>query len=81
MEHKNILTVFVDRMKKIGIDVKLVGNYPWIYVDSINGNRVKSEDYFYGNHGFTVAFLPTRPEQKLEFLDIKRLLELIRKYK
>jgi hypothetical protein len=33
---KDKLTVFVDRMKRIGIDIKLAGNYPWIYINSIN---------------------------------------------
>ena len=56
MEDDEILTVFVNRMKKLNIDVKLGGNYPWIYIDEINGVRVKKEDYFLGDHGFTIAF-------------------------
>lgn len=69
---------FVNRMKKLGIDIKLLGNYPWIYIDEINGKRVAEK--FEGNHGFTIAFLPARKEQELYFTDIKEIFQLIRKY-
>jgi len=54
----DILEVFIKRMKKLNIDVELAGNYPWIYIDKINGKKVKEK--FQGNHGFTIAFLPIR---------------------
>jgi hypothetical protein len=69
---------FVNRMKKLGIDVKLTGNYPWIYIDSINGKRVTEK--FEANHGFTIAFLPIRENQELHFTDITEIFKLIRKY-
>ena len=72
------LKVFVDRMKKININIKLVGNYPWIYIDEINGKRVTEK--FEGNHGFTIAFLPVRADRELEFTDISEIFKLIRKY-
>ncbi len=72
------LKVFVDRMKRININVKLVGNYPWIYIDEINGKRVTEK--FEGNHGFTIAFLPVRIDRELEFTDISEIFKLIRKY-
>jgi len=72
------LTIFVNRMKRIGIDVKLVGNYPWIYIHEINGVRVTEK--FEGNHGFTIAFLPIRPDVELDFTDITEIFKLLRKY-
>ncbi len=72
------LTVFVDRMNRIGIDIKLAGNYPWIYINSINGKRVT--ETFEANHGFTVAFLPVRADKELELTDIGEIFKLIRKY-
>jgi hypothetical protein len=75
---KNILTPFIERLKKIGIEVELVGNYPWIYIDKINGKRVTER--FKGNHGFTIAFLPVRNDQEMEFTDIVEIFKLIRKY-
>lgn len=74
----DILDVFVKRMKKLNIDVELAGNYPWIYIDKINGKKVKEK--FEGNHGFTIAFLPIRKEQKTEFTDIGEIFRLVRKY-
>ena len=75
---KDKLKIFVDRMKRININVKLVGNYPWIYIDEINGKRVTEK--FEGNHGFTIAFLPVRIDRELEFTDISEIFKLIRKY-
>ena len=65
-------------MNKLGIDIKLVGNYPWIYIDEINGKRVTEK--FQGNHGFTIAFLPIRKDQEINFTDIREIFKLIRKY-
>lgn len=72
------LKVFIDRMKKININIKLVGNYPWIYIDEINGKRVTEK--FEGNHGFTIAFLPVRADRELVFTDISEIFKLIRNY-
>jgi hypothetical protein len=65
-------------MDALKIDVKLVANYPWIYIDSINGERVTEK--FYGNHGFTIAFIPVKKDQELQFTDLKEIFKLIRKY-
>lgn len=75
----NKLDIFMGRMKKIGVDIDLLGNYPWIYIDRINGKRVMEK--FEGNHGFTIAFLPIRKDQELNFTDIGEIFRLIRKYK
>jgi hypothetical protein len=75
---KDKITVFVDRMNRIGIDVKLAGNFPWIYINSINGKRVT--ETFQANHGFTIAFLPVRNDKEIEFTDITETFKLIRKY-
>jgi hypothetical protein len=75
------LNVFIRRMKKLGIHVQLVGNYPWIYIDNVNGNKIKKEDFYCGNHGYTIAFLPIKVGEKLELLDIRKTIQLIRKYR
>ena len=75
---KDKLSIFIDRMKKINIDVKLAGNYPWIYIDKINGQKVT--EIFYGDHGFTIAFQPIRKDQDIYFTDIGEIFPLIRKY-
>ncbi len=73
------LDVFVKRLKKIGIDVKLSGNFPWIYLNEICGKRVT--ETFQANHGFTVMFLPGRTDSPVsDFTDIKEIFNLIKKY-
>ena len=73
------ITVFVERLKKIGIEVNLIGNYPWVYIDTICGKRVT--ETFEGNHGFTLIFLPGRNDNPpSEFTDIGEIFKLIRKY-
>jgi len=78
MDTRDILTKFVDRLKLIGIDMQLAGNYPWIYIESINGKRVTER--FYGNHGFTIAFLGAKIGQGVRFTDLPEIFKLIRKY-
>jgi len=72
------LTTFINRMDKLGIDLKLDMNFPWIYIKTINGKRVT--ETFMGEHGFTVAFLPICPGQVLMFTDTAEIFKLIRKY-
>lgn len=79
MTYSNKLATFMGRLYRIGIDVELSGNYPWIYLDKVNGKRVTEK--FEGNHGFTIMFVPIRKEQKAEFTDIKEIFKIIRKYK
>lgn len=79
MEHP--LTIFRNRLLKIGIEIEMWSNYPWIYIEKVNGNEIAEEDYFYANHGFTVGFHPIRPGEEFKYTDIKRIFEIIRKYK
>jgi hypothetical protein len=73
------LGVFIERLKKLGIEVELSGNFPWVYINEICGKRVKER--FEANHGFTVMFLPGRNDSPpSEFTDITEIFKLIRKY-
>ncbi len=77
----NDLEKLVERLKKINIEVELVGNIPWIYLRSVNGNQVKYED-FNANHGYTIAWYPVRQGEQVKLdSDLKRTFEIIRKYK
>ena len=72
------ITIFINRLQKVGIEVKLFGNYPWIYIDYINGKSVT--ETFQANHGFTLAFTPIKKGQEIKFTDITEIFKLIRKY-
>lgn len=70
-----MLGKFVKRLQKIGIETTYTGNYPWVYLDTINGKRVAEK--FQANHGFT-AFMQTNKE--FNITDRREVFKLIRKY-
>ena len=78
----NEITTFIERLKKIGIKIELFGNIPWIYLDKVNGNKVKKEDWN-TEHGYNFAWYPVRLGEKahLDWSCIKRTFKIIRKYK
>lgn len=67
---------FVERLAKIGIKVELSGNYPWVYLDKVNG--IKIHERFRGNHGFTVFFQAIRTGQVDHITDIGKIFAKIR---
>lgn len=71
--------IFLTRLRKIGIEIWLSGNAPWIYLDRINGKKV-TEKYL-AEHGFTLAFYPLRREEKIQFTNITEIFKIIRKYR
>ncbi len=71
------LNIFINRLEKININIKLEGNHPWIYIKSINNKRVKEK--FQANHGFTLAF--KKSGNGLIFTDLSEIFKLIRKYR
>ncbi len=73
-----ILDDFIVRMKRLNINLELVGNCPWIYIDKINGKKVTEK--FQAKHGFTIAFLPLKRDGVVKLTDIKEIFGLIRKY-
>lgn len=69
------LTTFIKRLYAVGYDLKLASNYPWIYIDSINGQRV--DKVFMANHGFLIGYYP-KVGEAFQFSDIKEIFDLIR---
>lgn len=80
----NDLEIFHNRMKKIGIDITFSGNFPWVYLDTVCGRKVKG--LFLAEHGFTAFFAGIKPGQKAfniteistVFAKIRETLKLIR---
>jgi hypothetical protein len=73
----NELEIFINRLKKIGIELELMGNVPWIYLTKVNGNVVQEPD-FTANHGFVVAW----NRNNIELVsNRKSIFKIIRKYK
>ncbi len=74
------LSTLKERLRRIGIEIEFVGNYPWIYLDRVNGIRIRQED-FTANHGFNIAWYGIRNEDKIRLAeDPKTIIALIRRY-
>lgn len=65
----NELVKLINRLKKININIELIGNYPWIYLDKINGKKVFEK--YEAEHGFTIGFSPIRNGENFKFTDLK----------
>ena len=65
------------RLLAINIVTTYIGNYPWVYLDTVNKKRVKEK--FMAEHGFTVATVSIGG--KIELTDTKKIFQIIRKYK
>jgi hypothetical protein len=78
----NEVTKFKERLSKIGYEIELEGNVPWIYLKSVNGNPVKSDDWVNANHGYCIAWYPKTDYEhfKLNWHDMDLTFKLIRKY-
>tara|TARA_R110000803_G_scaffold43094_2_gene92242 strand:+ start:123 stop:389 length:267 start_codon:yes stop_codon:yes gene_type:complete len=72
------LSIFMNRLKRIGIKIKVSGNLPWVYLDSVNGNRVKEKGN-QGNHGWNIAWFKGSGHTILT--DTEETFKLLRKYK
>jgi len=66
---------FINRLRKLNINIILHGNYPWIYLYSINGVIVKEKQY--AKHGFTVFMLGY---DYIKTVELSETFKLIRKY-
>lgn len=55
VDHYNVdcISRVQKRLSKVGIDVQFSGNLPWIYLDSVNGVKVKQTKN--ARHGYCVA--------------------------
>ncbi len=67
---------FANRLKKIGIIIELLGNFPWVYLDSVNGIKVKER--YKADHGFTVFMQSIRMDQNDQMMDITLIFKKIR---
>lgn len=70
------ISSFYNRLKKIGIEVEMVGNYPWVYLDKVCGKKVQGT--FRAEHGYTIFFRPIRMGQVDKITDIPTIFAKIR---
>jgi hypothetical protein len=77
IDEPNEVEILIRRLKRIGIEIVLQGNIPWVYLDKVNNNTVQPED-FNANHGYTIAWY--KDEMRLDH-DRKEMFRIIRKYR
>jgi hypothetical protein len=70
------IKTFVRRLDKLGIDVTFAANYPWIYLDTINGKKVTGT--FHADHGWTAFFYPIEIQGKVKFSDRREVFKKVR---
>jgi hypothetical protein len=69
---------FKNRLEKLTINLEFVVNYPWVYLDKING--IKVNEKFEAEHGFCIGFAPIKLNGEFKFTNIKEIFKIIRKY-
>jgi hypothetical protein len=67
-----------NRLKRIGINIVIHANYPWMYLGTINGVRVK--ETIDSDHGFVIGYEPIRAGQEFKWVNTQEMFKLIRKY-
>ncbi|MEA3280204.1 MAG: hypothetical protein U9Q38_06365 [Thermodesulfobacteriota bacterium] len=73
---RGVVATFVERLDAIGITVTLSGNFPWVYMDTVNGERVL--ETYKANHGFTAFFMTA--DTRYKFSDRREVFRAVRKY-
>lgn len=77
--NEDSLTKLINRLKRIGIELHLVSNYPWIYLSKVNG--IKISETFMSDYGYTIGYSPKEEGGDYVFPDLDKTFDLIRKYK
>ena len=74
-----VIELLVHRLRTIGIEIEFIANYPWVYLDSVNGVKVTGTHM--ARHGFT-SFMISGANDKYIFYSeetFKKIREMIRK--
>ena len=72
---ENNLSVFIKRLKKLGIEIEIFANYPWLYLEKVSGKKVTEKRH--SDHYFTLGWYRKNGR---EFSDLRETFNLIRKY-
>lgn len=76
---KNKLGIFRDRLKKVGVEIELVSNFPWVYLERVNGHPIKEKNL--SDHGYQIATYSWKDKDDFNLTVNRKTFDLIRKYK
>jgi hypothetical protein len=68
------LTIFIERLQKIGINTTYTSNYPWVYIETVNNSRIKEKHA--SDWGFVVGY----SGKDFKFENLSKIFNVIRKY-
>ena len=71
--NRRLIANFVKRLKRIGVEVELAANYPWVYMNKVNGVPVTEK--FRSEHGFTAFHLVV---EDFKWSDRRKVFQKIR---
>jgi len=54
LHNECVLTRVVRRLNKIGIDIELSCNFPWVYLDSVNSVKITEKKN--ASHGYCITY-------------------------
>ena len=74
---KDELATLVRRLAKLKIKIECLGNYPFIYINKVNGKQVV--ELYSSEYGFVVAMNHWRTNDVV-ISDLKEVFKTIRKY-
>ena len=74
---KDELKTLIDRLRPLGIELELAGNFPWIYLLKVNGEKVT--EVYWSDHAYTIA-MNIKDGRDLKLKDRRKTFKLIRKY-
>lgn len=77
MEH-NPIAVLTKRLAKLNITVTFISSIPWIYLSTVNENRVTAK--LSSNYGFTAFWYPIKTDGEIKPNNITELFKEIRKH-
>jgi hypothetical protein len=68
----------ISRLKKLGIEITMWSNYPWLYLMTVNSKKV--EETYMSEHCFTMGFFPVKRHSEFQFTDLTEIFRILRKY-
>ncbi len=67
---------FIRRLAKLGIRIELKGNFPWVYLGSVNDILVTER--YQSEHGFTAFYYFGHKDPRNKFSYRKKVFEKVR---
>lgn len=72
------LIIFVERLRKLNIEIELVSNFPLVYITKINKKSVLEN--LNSEHGFVIGYFSHKENWEYVFSNLKETFNLIKRF-